>query len=161
MSNFDSTPKSLAELLLEIVQGKTQLPVSLCDSRTQSILPLLVAPFFAVVQPAIAQSQSQNTTCYSSRPATNQTLTDSGCSVQLFFEPGIEGALTGAKFQWSDGVTTNATVTTHHWGAWRTNQVFGRALVDGEDADFIDFGNDGGICFIIIENKNQICTRQR
>jgi hypothetical protein len=119
---------------------------------------LLAIPLFVTEQPAIAQTQGRTMTCYSSRGATNQTITDSGCSVTFLFEPGIEGALTSVSFQWSDGITTNAAITVHHSGAWRTNVLFGRATVDGEDADFIDLGSDG-ICFLIIKNKNQICAR--
>ncbi|MCY7392938.1 MAG: hypothetical protein LH647_16050, partial [Leptolyngbyaceae cyanobacterium CAN_BIN12] len=117
------------------------------------------APLLLAGQPAIAQTQDRTMTCYSAQSATSQTLTDSRCLVRFSYEPGVEGALTAVTFQWADGVTTNADITVHHWGAWRTTMMFGRAIVDGEDADFIDLGS-GGVCFIIIKNKNQICARQ-
>ncbi len=106
-----------------------------------------------------AETIQANKFCYSSRRATGQSLTDSNCRVSLTYGTGIEPPLNAITLHWSDGYQTNIRITGGHEYIGRTTGLFfGRASVDGEDSDFIEL-NDGMVCFVVLENGNEICYK--
>lgn len=96
--------------------------------------------------------------CYF-KPAMGQALTDQNCRITRIYGIGIEPALSSAILEWTDDSRTNIRITDGHQSIGRTTGLFfGRARVAGGDADFIQL-NDGTICFVVAENRNEICFK--
>jgi hypothetical protein len=113
----------------------------------------------AVASEVRAEIIQTNKFCFSSRKSTGETLTDRNCRVDITYGAGIDPPINAITIRWSDGYRTNIRITGGHESIGRTTGLFfGRASVDGEDSDFIRL-NDGMICFVIVENGNEICYR--
>lgn len=127
-----------------------------------SVLAAGVAVFYVAMtfgSELKAETLQTNKFCYSSRRSTGQTLTDRNCRVSLTYGSGIDPPLNAITIHWLDGYQTNIRITGGHEYIGRTTGLFfGRASVDGEDSDFIEL-NDGMVCFVVIQNGNEICYR--
>lgn len=106
-----------------------------------------------------AETAPTNHFCYSSRRSSGQSLTDRNCRVSPTYGSGFDPPLSAVTLYWSDGYQTNIRITGGHESVGRTTGIFfGRATVDGEDSDFIEL-SDGMLCFIVVENGNEICYK--
>jgi hypothetical protein len=107
--------------------------------------------------PVAAQASTHSFTSNCRFENGSSNLSDPNCQVTKTYDEARQW--TGAQIRWSDGVVTEIEVQTiNRSPSDRVDSRFGMAKIDGENAEYQTF-SDGGICFVIDSNRNQLCYR--